>query len=93
MKKISLILITAFCISCSDDTSSSNDSCDEYETALNELTEVRNALLNTLSSTCNNDEKCIESLKNTTSNQSEWGLDDLENRIEDNKQKLEECRN
>lgn len=98
MKKLSLIFITVFCISCSDNTSSSNDSssndlCDEYETTLNELTELRNSFLNRFSSACNNDEKCIEALKTSTSNSPEWTFDDLENRIEDNKQKLEECRN
>ena len=97
MKKLSLILITVFCISCSDDTrspndSSSNDLCDEYETTLNDLTELRNSFLNRFASVCNNDEKCIEALKTSTSNSPEWTFDDIENKIEDNKQKLEECK-
>lgn len=92
MKKLSLILITVFCISCSDDTSSSNDLCDEYETTLNDLTELRNSFLNRFASVCNNDEKCIEALKTSTSNSSEWTFDDIENKIEENKQKLEECK-
>jgi hypothetical protein len=97
MKKLSLILITVFCISCSDDTSSpndnsSNDLCDEYETTLNDLTELRNSFLNRFASVCNNDEKCIEALKTSTSNSPEWTFDDIENKIEENKQKLEECK-
>ena len=102
MKKLSLILITVFCISCSDDTSSPNDSpsndsspndsCDEYETTLNDLTELRNSFLNRFASVCNNDEKCIEALKTSTSNSPEWTFDDIENKIEENKQKLEECK-
>jgi hypothetical protein len=92
MKKLSLILITVFCISCSDDTSSPNDLCDEYETTLNDLTELRNSFLNRFASVCNNDEKCIEALKTSTSNSPEWTFDDIENKIEENKQKLEECK-